>query len=202
MSNKLNIAILILAAGESKRMGTPKQLLKWKNTTLLSNSIEVTKDISPNIVVVLGANFEKINASINHYPIHILKNKSWKKGLGNSIAFGINHIKESHPNAEAVLILLGDQPLITSVYLNLMISEFIKEKNLIIASSYKDGKKGVPVLFDNFYFKELAQLSNDQGAKLLIKKYDDKVVSLNAEAMVSDIDSIEDYNNLYRANHQ
>ena len=196
MSNKLNIAILILAAGESKRMGTPKQLLKWKNTTLLSNSIEVTKDIS------LGANFEKINASINHYPIHILKNKSWKKGLGNSIAFGINHIKESHPNTEAVLILLGDQPLITSVYLNLMISEFEKEKNLIIASSYKDGKKGVPVLFDNFYFKELAQLSNDQGAKLLIKKYDDKVVSLNAEAMVSDIDSIEDYNNLYRANHQ
>jgi len=85
--------------------------------------------------------------------------------------------------------------------LNSMISKFEKRKNKIIVSSYKDGKKGVPALFDKIYFKELAQLSNDNGAKILIKKYTDNVVLLKAESLVLDIDTLEDYQNLYMNNH-
>ncbi|HMC01970.1 MAG TPA: nucleotidyltransferase family protein [Flavobacteriaceae bacterium] len=202
MSDKLNIAILILAAGESKRMGTPKQLLKWKNTTLLGHTIQVSETLNLKTFVVLGANFEEIKNSISSRSIQILNHENWKNGLGSSIAFGVDYIFKNELDIEAILIVLADQPLINSEYLNSMISVFEKGKNQIIASSYKDGKKGVPVLFDKIYFKELAQLSNDKGAKRLIEKYTDKVVLLNAESMVSDIDTLEDYNGLYQANHQ
>jgi len=202
LSDKLNIAILILAAGESKRMGTPKQLLKWKNTTLLGHTIQVSETLNLKTFVVLGANFEEIKNSISSRSIQILNHENWKNGLGSSIAFGVGYIFKNELDIEAILIVLADQPLINSEYLNSMISVFEKGKNQIIASSYKDGKKGVPVLFDKIYFKELAQLSNDKGAKRLIEKYTDKVVLLNAESMVSDIDTLEDYNGLYQANHQ
>jgi len=202
LSDKLNIAILILAAGESKRMGTPKQLLKWKNTTLLGHTIQVSETLNLKTFVVLGANFEEIKNSISSRSIQILNHENWKNGLGSSIAFGVDYIFKNELDIEAILIVLADQPLINSEYLNSMISVFEKGKNQIIASSYKDGKKGVPVLFDKIYFKELAQLSNDKGAKRLIEKYTDKVVLLNAESMVSDIDTLEDYNGLYQANHQ
>jgi len=201
LSDNINIAILILAAGESKRMGTVKQLLKWKNTTLLGHTILVSEELNLKTFAVLGANYERIKNSINHYSIQILHNENWKNGLGSSIAFGINNILNIESNIDAVLILLADQPLIGSEYLNSMISKFEKRKNKIIVSSYKDGKKGVPALFDKIYFKELAQLSNDNGAKILIKKYTDNVVLLKAESLVLDIDTLEDYQNLYMNNH-
>ena len=183
-------------------MGTPKQLLKWKNTTLLGHTIQVSETLNLKTFVVLGANFEEIKNSISSRSIQILNHENWKNGLGSSIAFGVDYIFKNELDIEAILIVLADQPLINSEYLNSMISVFEKGKNQIIASSYKDGKKGVPVLFDKIYFKELAQLSNDKGAKRLIEKYTDKVVLLNAESMVSDIDTLEDYNGLYQANHQ
>jgi molybdenum cofactor cytidylyltransferase len=197
----LNIAILILAAGESKRMGTPKQLLKWNNTTLLGHTIQTSEELNLKTFVVLGANFETIKASFRHHDIQIIKNKNWKNGLGSSIAFGAKHIINFEPDIDALLIMLADQPLISSEYLSSMISEFKKGKNKIAASSYKDGKKGVPALFDKIYFKELTQVSNDKGAKLLIEKNIKNVVLLNAESVVSDIDTLEDYQQLYMNNH-
>jgi len=76
LSDNINIAILILAAGESKRMGTVKQLLKWKNTTLLGHTILVSEELNLKTFAVLGANYERIKNSINHYSIQILHNEN------------------------------------------------------------------------------------------------------------------------------
>jgi molybdenum cofactor cytidylyltransferase len=200
---KPNIAILILAAGDSSRMGTPKQLLKWKNTTLIGHAIETAnKSNAFKIYVILGANYNLVASKINHYQVEVLVNESWEKGLGSSIAFGVNHLLKSDSNFDAVLIMLADQPLIDSTYLNNILDKFEKGMSQINATSYKGGKQGVPVLFDAIYFKELSQLNDDKGAKTILQKHFEKVLAINADNRVLDIDTLEDYERLYNASHQ
>ncbi|NOY47057.1 MAG: nucleotidyltransferase family protein [Chlorobi bacterium] len=203
MSQKTNIAILILAAGDSTRMGTPKQLLKWKNTTLLGHAIEtVQKSNAFKICVVLGANHNLINTKINNYQVEVLVNESWEKGLGSSIAFGVNHLLKSDTNFDAVFIMLADQPLIDSVYLNKVLDTYEIGKRQIIATTYKGEKQGVPVLFDAIYFEELSQLNDNKGAKRILQKYFKNVSAISADNLVSDIDTLEDYQRLYNINHR
>ncbi|RLD28570.1 MAG: nucleotidyltransferase family protein [Bacteroidetes bacterium] len=183
-------------------MGSPKQLLKWNNTTLLGQAIKTAKRLNTtNIIVVLGDSHEVIKSKIKDSEIQILNNKNWKNGLGNSIAFGVKNILKTKSNTDGILIMLSDQPLIDSKYLNSLINKFNIGKHQIIATSYKNKKLGVPVLFDKVYFTELSKLNNDKGAKAIIQKYIKKVSVINGEQVVSDIDTLEDYENLYRANH-
>jgi molybdenum cofactor cytidylyltransferase len=202
VSHKPNIAILILAAGESSRMGSPKQLLKWNNTTLLEHTIQTSKKSNASkICVVLGANYNLIKTEINNNQGEVLVNESWKKGLGSSIAFGVNNILKSDTNFDAVLVMLADQPLIDYTYLNKILDKFEIGKGQIIATSYKNKKQGAPVLFDKFYLEELLQLNDDNGAQRILQKHSKNVLAINADNMVSDIDTLEDYQKLYNANH-
>jgi len=178
-------------------MGIPKQLLNWNNTTLLGNTIEVAQKLQSTIFVVLGANFEKIKDSIDHFPVNILKNENWKKGLGNSIAFGVKHILENQYNVDAILILLADQPLVNTKYLDSLIATYKIEKSQIIASRYKNGKQGVPVLFDKVYFEELSKLNDDNGAKTVLQKHSEHVFAIHAESIVLDINTQNEYQKLY-----
>jgi molybdenum cofactor cytidylyltransferase len=197
-----NCAVLILAAGSSSRMGRPKQLLKWKNTNLLSHAIRTAKKINPlEVFVVLGANFDLIKSEIELEGIKALNNKNWEKGLGNSIAFGVNYIIKSKSNIDGVLIILADQPLIDLEYLNLLVDRFRPGKQQIIASTHKNGRHGVPALFDNVYFEELSKLEEDKGAKSVLQKYSENVTAINGEHLVSDIDTLEEYYRLYNANN-
>lgn len=203
MLNKTsNIAVIILAAGASSRMGTPKQLLKWKNTTLLGHALKTAKGLNQSkIVVILGANFELIKAKVNLDKCEILKNKNWEEGLGKSIVTGVSHILRNDINIDGVLVMLADQPLVDGSYLNTMIIEYREGPFQIIATSYKNGKQGVPVLFDKAYFEELSQLNDDKGAKEILRKYAENVTIIDAPHDVSDIDTLKDYEALYAANH-
>lgn len=203
MSQSPNIAVLIPAAGASRRVGTPKQLLKWGSSTLLGHAIETAQQLDIcEIVVVLGAFSEKIETEIKKYAIQTKVNKSWESGLGSTIAIGIDHLIQSDKNFDAVLIMLADQPLIIPYYLNAMIDQFEAGKKQIIASRYREGKFGVPALFDRNYFLELTLLKDDQGAKKLIEKHFEYVSSVDMNPLISDIDTLEDYQKMYAANHQ
>ena len=189
-----NIAIVILAAGASKRMGTPKQLLSWDNTTLIEHVIQTAVSVSAKeVVVVLGANHNVLSDKIKHYPITLLYNDDWKLGLGSSIATAVNYFKKLMPNIDGLLFMLADQPFIVSDYLKAMIQSFFVDDKQILATSYDDGKYGVPVLFDNFYFNELSKLNDDHGAKLLLKKYKSHVTALTPPKLNVDLDTLEDY---------
>lgn len=200
--HKPKVAILLLAAGNSSRLGQPKQLLKWKSSNLLQHAIDTVKKVqSDSVILVLGANYQEIISEINTNSIHVVNNKTWQKGLGNSIAVGVNYIKKVIPETEAILISLADQPLITETYLSKMISEFNIEKKQIIATAYKNNRLGVPALFDKEYFEELMQLNNDEGAKHIIKKHQQVVRFKEASQMFSDIDTLESYKMLYKQHH-
>ncbi|WP_394748805.1 nucleotidyltransferase family protein [Spongiimicrobium salis] len=194
--SKTDIAILILAAGSSTRMGTPKQILPWGDTTLLGNAIRSAQGTGiKDIYVVLGANAPQILEINPIKDIHFLTNSNWKEGLGTSIATGMRYFQEANKNYRGVLVMLGDQPLIDTTYLNKMITTFTLTKNSIVCTAY-DEKKGVPALFDQVYFKEMILLSKDYGAKEILHANKKKLLALNALGKAVDLDTMEAYKRL------
>ncbi|MEA1785348.1 nucleotidyltransferase family protein [Arenibacter sp. GZD96] len=185
--------ILILAAGNSSRMGSVKQLLPWKNGTLLENAIQqATASHANEVIVILGAHAEKIKKNKPIHGVKYLENKNWASGLGTSIAFGVQYI-QNHPNKpKGVLLMLADQPLVNTAFLNEMMLRFEEAPNSIIATKYKN-RYGVPALFSPDYFRELAMLHDDFGAKMIIENYKDRILAMKSAGKTADIDSPEDY---------
>lgn len=189
-------AIVILAAGASQRMGKIKQLLPWKNTTLLGNAILQTKEIAnTDVFVVLGANASEIKDKVDFKRTNVLQNSQWNKGLGNSLALAVSEIDNRNIKYNAVLVMLADQPLIDSDYLKTLLNVFkLSDKNIAV-TQYVNGV-GVPAIFSAQYFKILKTLSADFGAKALLKKHGDDTVCIPSEGKERDIDTWEDYQNL------
>lgn len=199
MNQSSKIAILILAAGESKRMNAIKQLLPWKNTTLLGNAIEQAIQSKGNAVyVVLGANANRIAPTIANYNIQSIENKNWKNGLGNSIACGVHFLKENQLRYDAILITLADQPLITAADYNALIDKYAQKEAKIIASE-TNNTPSVPAIFDAVYFENLAQLNEDKGAKEILIAAQKEVYVLRSKTNLIDLDTQKTYEELYNS---
>lgn len=189
--------MVILAAGESKRMPAIKQLLPWKNTTLLGNAIEQGLQSNVDAVyVVLGANSEKIKENITDFSIRIIENQHWKKGIGSSISCAVNYFKENKLNYNAILITLADQPLIDANHYNLLIQQYSTHNHKIITSNIHN-MPSVPAIFDAFYFEELSKLNEDKGAKSIIQLFPNDVFMVNSTTNLVDVDTLETYNAIY-----
>lgn len=185
-----NIAVIVLAAGKSSRMKTPKQLVKIGNNFLLEFVLSKAKAINKNhVYCVLGANDARIRREISSSNVHFVYNAAFNEGLSSSIVSGISEI-EMHPDYKAVLILLGDQPAIDKEYLDAMIALFSEDNSKIIASNYK-GKLGVPAIFPKSYFSKLKNISGDFGAKEMLHTSKD-VIALNRPTNFIDIDTEKD----------
>lgn len=201
------MAVVILAAGASRRMGQPKQLLKWGDETLITHTLKTALKLNTNnIYVVLGANFQIIQKTIQHFPVTILNNNNWEQGLGTSIAWASKYIQEQGQEqklkVDAVLFILADQPFITSHYLNELISSFSPHKKQIIASSYQNGKFGVPAIFDTYYLNQLSKLNDDFGARHILKVNESFVKALKPPVKNVDLDFKEDYERLHKKNFE
>jgi molybdenum cofactor cytidylyltransferase len=195
MSANHNIALLILAAGESTRMGNKiKQLLPWKDTTLIGNAIrQAQKTRIETIGVVLGANFEVINQSIQTNTLAIIKNTNWQSGMGSSIMVGINYLLSMKNEYEGILIMLADQPLIDDHYLNQLIDKIKETDATIIATSYQNGA-GVPAYFDKCHFDALLKLNKDFGARKIMKN--DTTFVIDPRGKEVDLDTWHQYQEL------
>lgn len=194
MFKNMRIATLILAAGSSTRMGKAKQLLALGNTTLLGKVIENVIQIPNNhVFCVLGANATRIKESIQNYSIATILNNDYEKGLSTSITCGIGVI--SKLAFDAVIIVLGDQPNVSSEYLKHLIEIGHKKKNHIITSNYH-GRNGVPALFPKKYFKNLVELEGDKGASKLLNSNDFPIFTMKDDVDLFDVDTITDYNKL------
>lgn len=188
----MKIAIIILAAGKSSRMKTAKQLLPIGDTTLLGFSINnALKSNADETFCVLGANYDRVRSSIEKYNVEIIQNENFEEGLSSSIVVGIQHLKNK--NFDGALIILGDQPKISSDYLNCLIDNFKRNKNSIFASDYS-GKKGVPAIFPKNHFKDLLQLNGDKGAGLLLNNLIFNVKGVDFKVDLTDLDTPEDHN--------
>lgn len=185
MSKKV-LAVLILAAGSSKRLGQAKQLVKYKDESLLEVSVKKALNISKHVFVVLGHEKEKCEKEILKYNVQIIYNKEYEKGIGSSISLGISHTR----NFEKTLILLCDQPFIPSSHLACLVIN--SKKNTIIASSYEGSQHiTVPAIFPQRYYKKLLRLQEDKGAKSILNQEFCMKIELSKKFAI-DIDTKED----------
>ncbi|MGB5632478.1 MAG: nucleotidyltransferase family protein, partial [Waterburya sp.] len=193
---KTSIAAVILAAGASRRMGQPKQLLPYQGQTLLSHVIKcaIASPCNP-VIVVLGANTHKIEPIINHLPVEIAKNTKWNEGISSSIRCGILYIQKHFLNIDGVVFLACDQPFITTEIINKLINAYNFGNKQIIASFYQK-TVGIPVLFNRNLFSELTNLNGDHGAKKIVKQYPDLVNIINFPLGKIDLDTLKNYQQL------
>jgi molybdenum cofactor cytidylyltransferase len=195
------IAAVILAAGASTRMGTPKQLLEWRGRSLLRSITEtaIAADCDP-IIVVVGASSDsakrrlrqRIQAEIIDLPVQIVNNPQWQTGMGSSIRTGIQALIDLNPAVEAAILLLCDQPFVSSQTVWQLRSVYDDTHQSIVAARYQD-TIGVPALFDRQLFPELLALDRLAGAKIVIKNHLNAVATIDFPQGSIDLDTPQDY---------
>ncbi|MEH2448052.1 MAG: nucleotidyltransferase family protein [Nostoc sp.] len=195
-NKKSTIAIMILAAGASTRMGTPKQLLLYQGHSFLQYITEMAiASVCQPVIVVLGANAEQIHPQIKQLPVRVIKNLDWACGMSTSIKSGIELLNNLPQKIEAVVITLCDQPFVSYQIINQLVDAYYSEKKPIIACEYA-GTLGVPSLFSQMFFSELAALKETSGAKKVINNNLNKVFSIPFPLGNIDIDTPKDYKQL------
>lgn len=194
--DRCKIPLILLAAGESRRMGTPKQLLSYKGRSLIRHA--ATEAIGSNcdrVIVVLGAYGDRITPELDNLPVHICQNERWHQGMSTSIATGIKVLLEVNSSFDAAIVTLIDQPLITAKVYNQLIERYYRTRSKAIASTYSQ-TIGVPALFDRNLFAELCNLQGKGGAKRLLQHHSNPKHNLAVPEAALDIDTPTDYQNL------
>ncbi|AEI51117.1 nucleotidyltransferase family protein [Runella slithyformis] len=188
-----NIGIILLAAGESKRMGSPKQLLDIDGKSLLRRTAEVAlaTDCYP-VVMVIGANKAQIAPEIIDLPLTVIDNPMWHEGMSSSVKMGLAGLYMTYKDVDAVIMLVCDQPYLSVSLLERMIDVYRTKKPPIVACKYGE-EVGVPALFDRKLFEELLTLSGDKGAKPIVMNHLDEAYLVTFEAGSVDLDTPEDY---------
>jgi molybdenum cofactor cytidylyltransferase len=189
------ISGILLAAGESRRMGRPKLLLPWGKATILEKVVDnYLKAKISELIVVVGANQEAIKEMLISRPVVIVENPQYREGMGTSIGKGIH---AATGQAEGYLIGLGDQPFITSDMINSLIAVFSEEHPGIAICSYKK-ETGHPVIFARKFRQALCNLKGDAGGRTIIRQHGEEVkyVDIGSEAIFMDIDTPDDYRKL------
>lgn len=192
------IGLIILAAGGSSRMGTPKQLLLHRGRSFLSYIVEAAiASMCHPIVVVLGANAERLKSEVSPFPVQVVENTRWHQGMSSSIEVGMQALVNQ--NIEGVVITLCDQPFVSTQIINQLIAAYYSTGKSIVACKYA-GTLGVPALFSRALFPELMKLDATTGAKYLIKKYPEQVFCVSFPEGAIDIDTPQDYEHLIGVN--
>lgn len=190
------VGVILLAAGASERLGTSKQLLAYKGTTLLQYVLNTIKavDLKP-VVLVLGAKAWEIKQSVGTAGLEIVQNDEWQEGMSSSIRKGIETLTTIQPGVDGVVIMVCDQPFVSPSLLQTLLNKRLASGKKIIASRYGHSA-GVPVLFDKTFFPLLSSLKGQEGAKKIIQQHPNDVETVDFAEGDIDIDTAADYEKL------
>jgi len=188
-----SFGITVLAAGSSRRMGTPKQLLPFMGQSLLARAVETAlASGAAATVVVLGAGAPRMTEEISRYPVDIFVNERHEEGMAGSLAKGLERMMERHPEVEGVVIMVCDQPGVTGDHLVNLVKEQRSSGMAIVSTAYGN-THGVPALFHRSLFAELLQLKGDHGARSLIEAHAAQAGRVAFPEAAVDIDTPEAY---------
>ncbi|MCX7552826.1 nucleotidyltransferase family protein [Marinicella sp. S1101] len=155
---------LILAAGNSSRLGQPKQLVMYENQTLLQRIERTLWPMVDGLFVVLGSQHEYIAKALKQATP--LLNENWQQGMASSLRLGMQQAKDQ---ADAVLVALCDQPKIPQSHYHKLIQLAVKNPNHIIATSYNN-QAGVPAVFQQTHFAALDEIRGKKGAQSMLRQ--------------------------------
>ncbi len=189
-------AIVLLAGGESKRLGTPKQLLVFEGNTLLRHSalVALSLHLAP-VVVVTGAHEHAITSSISDLPLVLVHNKDWQEGMASSLRKGVMFLQQNYPDVDGAVFMVCDQPHVQVQLLSNLIETQRATGKAMVASSY-GGKAGTPAILHRSMFNALLQLSGDTGARGLFAAHKDQLATIDFADGSFDIDTREDVEKL------
>jgi molybdenum cofactor cytidylyltransferase len=188
------VAVVVLAAGASRRLGRPKQLLPYGHRTLLRHVVEqaLAAAVGP-VVVVLGAHAAQIGQALCGAPVSIALNRRWREGLASSIRSGVRAVARTFPHIPALVVVLGDQPLMSSHLLRQVVEAYGRVGARVVACRYQDGTVGPPALFARPLWRHLLSLRGDVGAKKVIMAHMDEALLLPFPKGTVDIDTEADW---------
>lgn len=184
---------MILAAGASTRMGTPKQLLELDGRPLVVRAVEAAL-ASPAwpVVVVLGAHAEKIRPALARLPVLIAENPAWAEGMAASIRAGMTTLRQFSQKLDATLFALCDQPAFSAdVIAQLLAAQRATGRR--IAAAHYSGRHGAPALFLREHFPALAALTGEEGARSLLNGDPAGIATVDLPALALDLDTPADY---------
>src|SRR5271169_3698885 len=165
----MSVAAIILAAGASRRLGRPKQLLLHKGETLLVRAIRLAGEAGASpVIVVLGAHYPEIRAAVSFGNAMGVVNDDWEQGIASSIHAGLDVLDSILPNAPGALLMTCDQPRLSAGHLRALIGGFSAQSTPAIVASKYAGTLGVPAVFPRSIFPGLRGLRGDQGARALL----------------------------------
>ncbi len=188
------IAGIILAAGESTRYGQAKQLLDWRGEPFIRAVAKTALEagLAP-VVVVTGANAEKIELAVKDLHVRIAPNTEWKSGQGSSIKAGISSLKDSR--AGGAIFLLTDQPQVTTSVIRALVEKHAEGLYPIVAPLVMD-QRANPVLFDRSTFRDLSAIEGDVGGRAIFHKHRVEYLPWHDDRLLLDVDTPEMYQRL------
>ncbi len=195
----------ILAAGAARRMGIPKQLLPFKDGTLLGHAIDEAMSAGfDQLLVVLGANAKPIRTKLeatsgdSQASVEFIENDRWETGMASSIRAAVSYVQgRDTARFKAIAILLADQPRVTAAHLQKMRRLFLESAADAVAAQYSGGL-GVPAIFSETVFDQLQALTGDHGARQVLLSPTLNVVPFLLPEAAIDIDTPGDFNELKR----
>jgi molybdenum cofactor cytidylyltransferase len=187
------LAGIVLAAGESRRMGQPKQLLPFGECTILERVVDtlLTAGVG-EVIVVLGHLAERVRTVLGDRPVRAVINESYRQGMLSSVKCGVRAIGKEY---DAVLIALGDQPHIEGTVVSQVMRAYRAGSAGIVIPGYGD-KKGHPIIINlQKYRKAILNLPEDTGLNALMQEHADdmRLIDVASEDIIRDIDVPEDY---------
>lgn len=197
-SSQYNYGVVLLAAGKSSRLGKAKQLLEFKGESLVRRAATLALEISNKVIVVVGAQEDKIREELIGLNIFLCINKDYEQGIASSIHEGVTAMQKRFPQITGIIFIVCDQPFISGDLLKQLIESSELSNKGIAASSYGE-TVGTPVLFQKKYFSVLIQLRGDQGAKKIIQNNIEDVSTVAFPEGIIDIDTVEDYEALKKS---
>lgn len=198
MSVYQQIGVILLAAGASRRLGQPKQLVAFQGQPLLQRMIEVVAPFQfGSKFLLLGAYAAPIKRAILAPGWELVENPQWEEGIASSIRLGVEKTLARQPTTEHLLFLLSDQPFVTPSLIQTLVETQLTGDQPITACRYQRGS-GVPVVLARNFFPELQALQGDQGARRILKQHPDAIRMITFEKGDFDVDTPEDYERLVR----
>ena len=186
------VAAVVLAAGGSRRFGSPKQLLPWKGKSLLEYVVDTLLASSvQQVLIILGHQADRLRSLLGERPVEVILNEQWEKGQSSSVHAGLEALPTG---CQACLFVLADQPNLTSALIDDLLTRYRRTLSPVVAP-VRQGRRGNPVLFASSLFPELLELQGDQGGRSVIESHlaEVELVEVADENAFLDIDRVSDY---------
>ncbi|WPV64867.1 nucleotidyltransferase family protein [Chitinophaga sp. LS1] len=190
--------VLILGAGNSSRLGQPKQLLRYQGRTLIRQmGEEAIAAVDAPVMVVTGANADLVEEALRELPIEVVENDHWEEGMSSSIGIGVTELQLLHPELSNIIIMVCDQPFVNAGLLRQLIQHQIVTGKGIVGATYEN-TIGTPVLFGSDYFPALKELNGQDGIRQILRQSTGDIAIVSFPLGALDIDTAEDYQQLLK----